>query len=50
MLSAFHHADHRRQARQHVTLEHWLLTAGSLLLTALTIMILFLVIFATRAT
>ena len=47
MLSAFHH---RRPGRVHVTLEHWLLTAGSLFFTVFTILVLFLVIFAIRAT
>jgi hypothetical protein len=50
MLSAFHHTLHRRPGRVHITLEHWLLTAGSLILTVLTIVVLFLVIFVTRAT
>jgi hypothetical protein len=50
MLSAFHHTIHRRPGRVHTTLEYWLLTAGSLFFTVLTIVVLFLVIFVTRAT
>jgi hypothetical protein len=50
MLSAFHATLHRRPGRVHFTLEHWLLTAGSLLITVLVIMVLFLVIFVSRAT
>jgi hypothetical protein len=50
MLSAFHHGIHGRPGRVHVTLEHWLLTAGSLFFTVLTIVVLFLVVFAIRAT
>jgi len=50
MLGAFHHFPHRRPARGPITLEHWLMTAGSLLITVLTIAVLFLVVFVTRAT
>jgi hypothetical protein len=50
MYSAFHHGIHRRPGRVHVTLENWLLTAGSLFFTILTILILFLVVFAIRVT
>jgi hypothetical protein len=50
MLSAFHHGLHRRPGRMHITLEHWLLTAGSMFFTIATILVLFLVIFAIRAT
>lgn len=49
MLSAFHHTLHRRPGWVHVTLEHWLLTASSLFFTVLTILILCLVVFVTRA-
>ncbi len=49
MLGAFHHSPHRRPGREPITLEHWLLTAGSLLITVLTIVVLLLVIFVSRA-
>jgi hypothetical protein len=50
MLSAFRHSFHRRPGLVHVTLEHWLLTASSLFFTVLTIVVLCLVVFVTRAT
>jgi hypothetical protein len=50
MFGAFHHSLHRRPGRVHIAVEHWLLTAGSLVLTVLTVVLLFLVIFVTRAT
>jgi hypothetical protein len=50
MLNAFHQTLHRRPGRAHVTLEHWLLTAGSLFFTVLILVVLFLVVFVTRAT
>ena len=49
MLSAFHHTLHRRPGLVHVTTGHWLLTASSVFFTVLTIVVLFLVVFATRA-
>ena len=50
MFSAFHQSPHRRPGRPHITPEHWLLTAGSLFFTVLTIVVLFLAVFVTRAT